>query len=93
MQEYSADEIRKAAGELDWDLTSTGKLLDLLARNRHRGTLTIREMSYPSNLTVHLANEHTLTPEDILAGEKEIAHALAHLRGQFRAGHGHYHAS
>ena len=47
------------------------------------------DMPYPSNLSVHLANEHGKSLDRWQ--ENYIAHTLTHLYGEFREGSEHYH--
>lgn len=44
-----------------------------------------------ANITVHLANEHQISPDARPPEQHHIQHMLAHLYGLFRPGQEHYH--
>lgn len=45
------------------------------------------DMPTPANLHVHTCNDHALDARENL----QFDHALAHVYGEFRPGHEHYH--
>jgi hypothetical protein len=52
---------------------------------------TIRKMGEPSNIRVHLANEHAIDPATAPRGY-DVEHWHAHAYGTYREGKFHYHA-
>jgi hypothetical protein len=52
--------------------------------------ITIGRQVRPSNINVHLANEHGIEAAGS-GDERALQHLLAHLYARFRDGQGHYH--
>ena len=53
--------------------------------------LVIRDMPWPSNMVVHLANEHRIKPDGHTTNDQHHLHNSAHLHGEFREGAEHFH--
>lgn len=60
---------------------------------RGKYPFTVSQMSRDvlGNITVHLANEHRVSPDKIPFEQLHWRHALAHVYGEFRPGQEHYH--
>lgn len=45
----------------------------------------------PANISVHLANEHKIDPDELAPHQRYARHLEAHMYAQFRPDEGHYH--